>query len=227
MKVLLIGEENRRLELKAILPESCQFTEADIAFEIDLSGLPDFDVVFDLNADEDTSIIDEYPFDRPVTIVASAVKSSLAAMIDGLEYEGGIFGMNCLPTFINRPIKEVSVYDEEDVPALRELMDKLGWEYHLVNDRVGMVTPRVVCMIINEACFTVQEGTASMEDIDKSMQLGTAYPHGPFKWSDKIGIKDVFEVLDAMYEDTKDERYKVCPLLKTHYLKEKPFYKPA
>ena len=227
MKVLLIGEENRRLELKSILPENSQIVEADIAFEIDLNALPEFDVVFDLNADEDTSIIDEYPFDRPVTIIASAVKNSLAAMIDGLEYEGGIFGMNCLPTFIDRPIKEVSVYDESDIPALRELMGKLGWEFHLVNDRVGMVTPRVICMIINEACFTVQEGTANMADIDKSMQLGTAYPYGPFTWSDKIGIKDVFEVLDAMYEDTKDERYKVCPLLKTHYLKEKPFYEPA
>ncbi len=224
MKVLLIGEENRRAELEKCLPENCTVSSADIAFEVDLSTLPYYDVVFDLNADEDTSIIDEYPFDRPVNIIASAVKSSLAGMIDSIDYEGGIYGMNCLPTFIDRPLKEVSVYDETDLPKLRELMEKLGWEYQLVNDRVGMVTPRVICMIINEACFTVQEGTATIQDIDKSMQLGTAYPFGPFKWADKIGVKDVFEVLDALYEDTRDERYKICPLLKTHYLKDKTFY---
>lgn len=81
-----------------------------------------------------------------------------------------------------------------------------------------MVTPRIVCMIINEAFYTVQEGTASKEDIDKSMKLGTNYPYGPFDWCSKIGIKNVFELLDAMYTDTREQRYKICPLLKTEYL---------
>lgn len=224
MKVLLVGEESRRQELLSCLPENSIVDQADIAFEIELEDLPYYDVVFDLNADEDTSIIDEYPFGPDVIIVASSVKSSLAGMINNLEYEGGIYGMNCLPTFINKPLKEVAVYREADKKGLDKLMKQLGWEYHLINDRVGMVTPRVVCMIINEACYTVQEGTASFKDIDQSMKLGTAYPHGPFEWSDKIGIKDVYEVLDAMYEDTRDERYKICPLLKTKYLREESFY---
>ncbi|MGB0430723.1 MAG: 3-hydroxyacyl-CoA dehydrogenase family protein [Bacteroidia bacterium] len=224
MKVLLIGEENRRLEMVKCLPENTETIQADIAYEVDLSTIPNYDVVFDLNADEDTYLIDEYPYEKPVTIIASAVKSSLAEMIEAIDYEGGIYGMNCLPTFINRPLKEVSVYNTSDVPKLRDLMEKLGWEYQLVNDRVGMVTPRVVCMIINEACFTVQEGTANIVDIDKSMKLGTAYPYGPFKWADKIGVKDVYEVIEALYADTGDERYKICPMLKNHYLKDKTFY---
>ena len=223
MKVLLLGEEIRRLELAACLPANAEITNADIAFEIDLESLNGFDIIFDLNGDEDTTLFDEYPLDSKVKIVASAVKTSLAGMIDSLEYQGNIFGMNCLPTFINRPLKEVSVYRNEDIADLRDLMEQLGWEYQLVKDRVGMVTPRVICMIINEACFTVQEETANIIDIDKSMKLGTAYPYGPFEWADKIGVKDVFEVLDAIYDDTKDERYKICPLLKTKYLKEESF----
>jgi 3-hydroxybutyryl-CoA dehydrogenase len=87
-----------------------------------------------------------------------------------------------------------------------------------------MVTPRVICMIINEACYTLQEGTASLVDIDTSMKLGTNYPLGPFEWADKIGIQHVYQILDSVYNDTKDERYKICSLLKTHYLKNLKFY---
>ena len=81
-----------------------------------------------------------------------------------------------------------------------------------------MVTPRVVLMIINEAYFPVQEGTASKDAINQAMKLGTNYPMGPFEWCVKIGIKDVYEMLEAMYQDTGDERYKICPLLKREYL---------
>jgi 3-hydroxybutyryl-CoA dehydrogenase len=56
-----------------------------------------------------------------------------------------------------------------------------------------------------------------MEDIDKGMRLGTNYPNGPFEWCDRIGIRDVYETLEAIWCDTHDERYKICPLLKTRY----------
>jgi len=88
-----------------------------------------------------------------------------------------------------------------------------------------MVTPRIIFMIINEACYTLQERTATIQDIDLGMKLGTNYPLGPFEWADKIGIKNVYETLLAVYEDTKDERYKICSLLKTMYLKNESFYR--
>jgi 3-hydroxybutyryl-CoA dehydrogenase len=88
----------------------------------------------------------------------------------------------------------------------------------MVEDRIGLVTPRVVCMIINEAYYAVLEGTASREDVDLAMKLGSNYPFGPFEWSNRIGVKHVYELLEAVYEDTRDERYKICPLLKKEYL---------
>jgi 3-hydroxybutyryl-CoA dehydrogenase len=102
-------------------------------------------------------------------------------------------------------------------------MLQLNWNYKIVEDRVGMVTPRIIFMIINEACYTLQEGTASMQDIDISMKLGTNYPMGPFEWANKIGINHVYQTLENLYQDTHDERYKVCPLLKTKYLKGEDF----
>jgi 3-hydroxybutyryl-CoA dehydrogenase len=77
-----------------------------------------------------------------------------------------------------------------------------------------MITPRVVCMIINEAYFTAEAGTASREDIDTAMRLGTNYPYGPFEWAQQIGVKHVYDVLTAVHRATGDERYRVCNLLK-------------
>ena len=69
-------------------------------------------------------------------------------------------------------------------------------------------------MIINEAYYTVEEGTATREDVDMAMKLGTNYPFGPFEWCERIGSKNVCGLLDAVYEDTKDERYSICRLLR-------------
>ena len=129
-----------------------------------------------------------------------------------------MIGFNGMPTFLERNILEVTILDEADRQLVEKVCTYLKSEYIIVEDRVGMVTPRVICMIINEAYYTVQEGTADKESIDLAMKLGTNYPFGPFEWAQKIGIRNVFELLEAMYEDTKDERYKICPMLKKEYL---------
>jgi 3-hydroxybutyryl-CoA dehydrogenase len=131
-----------------------------------------------------------------------------------------IFGFNGLLTFINRPLLEVSLWRPDDETVLKKICNALNTEYLVVDDRVGLVTPRVVCMIINEAYYTVMEGTATREDIDMAMKLGTNYPYGPFEWCQRIGIKHIYELLEALYEDTKDERYKICPMLKKEYLRQ-------
>ena len=134
-----------------------------------------------------------------------------------------IFGFCGLPTLLNRRLLEVSLYHEVDRAKLAETCAALGTDYRVVADRVGLVTPRVICQIINEACFTVQEGTATMQDVDLGMQLGTSYPRGPFAWANAIGVERVYAVLEAMWQDTHDERYKVCPLLKRQALRGEPF----
>ena len=150
------------------------------------------------------------------------------SLIEMMSYEAGYtaglrFGFCGLPTLLNRPLLEVSLYDEADREQLAEACAALGTDYRVVADRVGLVTPRVICQIINEACFTVQEGTATMADVDLGMKLGTNYPHGPFSWANAIGVERVYAVLEALWQDTHDERYKVCPLLKRQALRGEPF----
>lgn len=224
MKILVRGEKIITAELKQKLPNADVTEIQDTDFpQIDLSG---YDVIFDLSIDEQASTLKYYAPLKNIPVFVGAVKIQLAAAANlyGREILCTLIGINDLPTFINRSLAEVSLLDKIDEAILQQTMQKLGWDYKLVDDRVGMVTPRIILMIINEACYTLQEGTASMQDIDTSMKLGTNYPFGPFEWADKIGIKHVYETLKAVYDDTHDERYKICPLLKTIYLKNGSFY---
>lgn len=224
MKILVRGEKIITAELKQKLPAADVTEIQDTDFpQIDLSG---YDVIFDLSIDEHASTLKYYAPLKNTPVIVGAVKMQLAKAehLYGQKINCTLIGINDLPTFINRTLAEVSLLNKADEAALQQIMQKLGWEYKLVEDRVGMVTPRIIMMIINEACYTLQEGTASMQDIDTSMKLGTNYPFGPFEWADKIGVQHVYETLKAIYDDTHDERYKICPLLKTIYLKKGSFY---
>lgn len=224
MKILLRGEKivTNELKQKLTAAEVTEIQDSDYP-KIDLSA---FDMIFDLSIDENSNALKYYAPLKNIPVFVGAVKTQLAAAANlyGREILCTLIGINDLPTFINRSLAEVSLLNKTDEPTLHQIMLNLGWEYKLVQDRVGMVTPRIIMMIINEACYTLQEGTASMQDIDTSMKLGTNYPFGPFEWADRIGIKHVYETLKAVYDDTHDERYKICPLLKTIYLKNGSFY---
>ena len=182
------------------------------------------DVVFDFFLQDEPARLAHYAGKENLTVFCNAVKMQLAELALSVEKIAcNLVGFNGLPTMINRQYLEVSLLKAHEVTKLETICKALGTEYLVVEDRVGLVTPRIVCMIINEACYTLQEGTATVRDIDLGMKLGTNYPHGPFEWATKIGTKNVYETLQAIYEDTKDERYKICPLLKTKYLKNETF----
>ncbi len=178
------------------------------------------EIIFDFLIEEAPEDFEAYSQSNK-TVFLNSAKITLAELAYTCQKTGDatIIGFNGLPTLFNRNLLEVSLLDPGKKQELDAVMKDLGTGYSLVDDRVGMVTPRVICMIINEAYFTVQEGTASREDIDLAMKLGTNYPFGPFEWCERIGVNHVYELLEAVYEDTKDERYKICPLLKKEYLR--------
>lgn len=180
------------------------------------SGLATADVIFDFTVSDDATYLKT--FERPLkaSIFLNTTYTALAEQLHKSKVDSSnlFVGFCGLPTFLNRPLLELSLRSRPDEVALKQVCANLKTEFVLVDDRVGFVTPRVICMIINEAYYTVQEGTATREDVDLAMKLGTNYPFGPFEWCEKIGIKNVYKLLSAVYEDTKDERYKICALLK-------------
>jgi 3-hydroxybutyryl-CoA dehydrogenase len=217
-KILVIGNDQNLAEFKTKF-----VAEHDYEFRSDynISSEPEaYDLVFDFLIGDNPEQFEIYA-DTTLPVFVNAPKISLGELA---YYQEGmtctLFGFNGLPTFLNRPLLEVSCFDKADELRVKELCELMDTDFELVNDRVGMVTPRIICMIINEAFYTLQEGTATVEDIDQGMKLGTNYPFGPFEWCDRIGLSQVYELLEAVYEDTKEERYKICPLLKQQYLRQ-------
>jgi 3-hydroxybutyryl-CoA dehydrogenase len=227
MEIIVIGDDRRYDELRLKLDHPNLNITRITDVEEELDEIKQADIIFDLNFDDDAENLNYYAGLKDKLVFVSAVKTSLAEQvyIMGDKLRCKLVGMNALPTFINRSRWELSFYFAYHNEDVAKIFKDINIEYDVVADRVGMVTPRILFMIINEACYTLQEGTASIEDIDNGMRLGTNYPFGPFEWCDKIGITDVFETLTAIYEDTKEERYKICPLLKTKYLRNQTFYK--
>jgi 3-hydroxybutyryl-CoA dehydrogenase len=218
MKILIVGESEQAEECKTKLGTGHSYTLVADYSDIK-KQIKNHDLIFDFVIDEEPEEFQLYAGEK-CTVFVNTAKMSLAELsyLCGNDVRCTVFGFNGLPTFFNRSVLEVSVLKKDDEKILSNTGKQLGVEYLLVDDRVGLVTPRVICMIINEAYYTVQEGTATREDIDIAMKLGTNYPFGPFEWCQRIGIRHVYELLDAVYDDTKDERYKICPLLKKEYL---------
>src|SRR5207302_6485997 len=90
----------------------------------------------------------------------------------------------------------------------------LGKHVAWVGDAPGLVLGRIVCQVINECAFALGEGVGSAEDIDAGMVHGLNYPRGPLGWADQIGLDHVLAVLDGLYEERHEERYRTAPALR-------------
>lgn len=113
--------------------------------------------------------------------------------------------------FFTQPKLEIAG-NEETVKKAIELLTSVGIETVLAADEIGMISPRVVSMIINEAFFAINEEVSTKEEINTAMKLGTNYPSGPFEWCDKIGLNNVKILLAELAKN--DLRYTIAPALK-------------
>lgn len=119
-----------------------------------------------------------------------------------------VTGINGWPTFLQRSLWEVTGEPGEEAITILKRINKTAVS---VPDEPGFIAARTVAMIINEAYFAFGDGVSTKEDIDTAMKLGTNYPYGPFKWAEKIGLKQVLTLLEKLFET--DQRYKPAPAL--------------
>jgi 3-hydroxybutyryl-CoA dehydrogenase len=104
--------------------------------------------------------------------------------------------------------------DDDTVEVTKELVQKMGKEYIMVNEAPLFAVNRILVPMLNEAMFVLMEGVATAEDIDKGMQLGANHPIGPLALSDLIGLDTLLMVCETLYMETGDSKYRPCPLLR-------------
>ena len=95
-----------------------------------------------------------------------------------------------------------------------------GKQFSVIQDRVGMVMPRILSMLVNES-FALQEEIATPDAIDTAMKLGTNYPFGLIEWGERIGYDYVVKTLQAINDEYGEDRYRTAPLLKQFMFTQK------
>jgi 3-hydroxybutyryl-CoA dehydrogenase len=147
----------------------------------------------------------------PLAICCSG--GSLAALDPG----GNAVGFHALPPLAEASLVEL-VRGPDSAPSAADAAERffatIGKHPAWVGDAPGLVLGRIACQVINECAFALGEGVGGAEDIDAGMVHGLGYPRGPLAWADEIGLDHVVGVLDGLYEELHEERYRVAPTLR-------------
>ena len=102
---------------------------------------------------------------------------------------------------------------EEVVKKSTDFCEAIGKTPIIVKDVPGFIVNRFLCLLYNEGAYQVQNQIASREDIDKGLKLGANHPMGILELMDVVGVDVIHDALSSLWESTKEERYKPCPLL--------------
>jgi len=204
MKIAILARADLRAEMETWpLPgELHRYWAKDFA---DLLMQQDAAVVFDMEFYFDLQRLEALRSFFPRPVFVNSVLHCCG------EMGPGFVRINGWPGFLGGGCLELACSRDQDVAAAGKLMGTLGLDFRLVPDTSGMVSPRIVSMIINEAYYTLAGGISGREEIDLAMTLGTGIPRGPFNWARMIGLKNVVDLLTRLC--VEDPRYSVCPAL--------------
>jgi 3-hydroxybutyryl-CoA dehydrogenase len=212
-KVFITGEPSINDELKQMLGQHCEFiselnNSADII--IDSSNFPEE------KKRNSIKLIDENS-SSSVPVFSSSLCFPVSEQASFSKYPPRLIGISLYSTFSQTKLVEIApskITDSKILENAESFLKETGLNYAKVPDRTGLVFPRILAMIINEAAQVYSENIASRDDIDTAMKLGTNYPYGPLEWADKIGIDLVYNILAALQNSYGEDRYRPHPSLK-------------
>lgn len=199
MHILIIASEEQKLEiLRGKESKANHLTCISRHDNIDVAGM---DALFFL--DGDLSLLTPAEnFKLPVFI------NSVIDTLTELQLPPNFSRINGWNGFLERDLFEIA---SGQVSEVKKVFDGLGWRFIEVKDEPGLVAARIIAMIINEAHYALEENLSTINEIDLAMKNGTNYPYGPFEWLDKIGIKNIYSLLEKL--SVTNKRYEVAPLL--------------
>ena len=125
----------------------------------------------------------------------------------------GMHFMNPVPVMKLVEIVKGSETDDSITKCIADLSEEMGKIPVECNDSPGFVSNRILMPMINEAIFCLDEGVGTPEAIDTIMKLGMAHPMGPLSLADLIGLDVCLSIINVLYSDFEDEKYRPCPLL--------------
>ncbi|MDH7526535.1 MAG: 3-hydroxyacyl-CoA dehydrogenase family protein, partial [Peptococcaceae bacterium] len=103
---------------------------------------------------------------------------------------------------------------EDTFLAIFELAKKMGKTPIRIEEAPGFVVNRLLVPMINEAAYLLMEGVANAEDIDTAMKLGANHPIGPLALGDLIGLDVCLAIMEVLYREFGDSKYRPCPLIR-------------
>lgn len=153
--------------------------------------------------------------DTPIAVNTSAIPITRLASVG--HHPDRVIGMHFMNPVPLMPMVEIirgAHTSEHTIAAARSLAEQAGRQWILVNDSPGFVTNRVMMLMVNEAMFLVQEGVASVQDVDRLFKTCFGHKMGPLETADLIGLDTVLRSLEVIYTELNDSKYRPCPLLK-------------
>ncbi len=154
---------------------------------------------------------------EPQSILCSNTSSisitQMASVTERPTKVAGMHFMNPVPIMtLVEGIRGLQTSDET-FQKVGQFAEQLGKIFVEVKDIPGFAVNRILMPMINEAIYTLYEGIAKAEDIDRAMKLGTNQPMGPLALADFIGLDTCLAIMNVLHEGLGDDKYRPCPLL--------------
>ena len=157
---------------------------------------------------------------KPETILSSNTSSlsitEVAAATKRPEKVIGMHFFNPAPVMKLVEVIRGAATSQETYETVKTIAEEIGKTPVEVKEAPGFVVNRILIPMINEAAFILQEGVASAEDIDNAMKLGANHPMGPLALGDLVGLDIVVAIMDVLFNETGDSKYRCCTLLRKY-----------
>ncbi|MBU0507692.1 3-hydroxybutyryl-CoA dehydrogenase [bacterium] len=190
----------------------------------DVIGEDDFDAALelhctDLEAKAETLYYLEDALAETVPILTLAMAISTGEITREMLVPERVLGVSLLPPFDESRRVELLPAphtSRNTLTCAERLFESIGLKAIRIPDAPGGVLVRTVCCLVNEAALALQERVSSAEEIDLAMSRALGCAMGPLAWGDRIGLDRVLTVMEGLYAEYKEERYRPAPLLKQH-----------
>ncbi len=150
------------------------------------------------------------------TNTSSISITRLAAVTKRPEKVIGMHFFNPVPVMKLLEVIRAVQTDDVTYQEVCAVGEKLGKKVVTAKDSAAFIVNRTLLPFLNEAVFTLYEGVGSAEDIDAAVKMGLNHPMGPLELCDFVGLDTLLAVLDVMYKEFGDTKYRACPLLRKY-----------